>query len=98
VLSRIQPIVLPLFSLIFCLAVIAAGYFALRIGQSQPAPWAGALATDKGYGLTIDLTQYDDAALVETLRAIQANGLTWLRQPIVWLNLSGKPSTGSSRP
>jgi len=86
--SRFHAII---FAAVFALALVAAGYFA---GQSQPgrsSPPANLLAADKSYGVTIDLTQYTDEALAETLAALRRNGLLWLRQPILWHNLEPAP-------
>lgn len=55
---------------------------------SQPANF---LAADKGYGVTIDLTQYDQTALSSTLSTLRDNGVTWLRQPVRWSDLEAAP-------
>ncbi|MCB0211314.1 MAG: beta-galactosidase, partial [Anaerolineae bacterium] len=54
-------------------------------------PQAGHLAADKGYGVTIDLTSYDDETLDQTLEALHTSGLTWLRQPIRWAEIEPEP-------
>lgn len=83
---------------IFALSIIAAGYFALQLRRSQPPPPANFLAADKGYGVTIDLTQYDDATLIDTLAAMRQNGLTWLRQPVSWANIETAPGQYNWQP
>ena len=80
--------------LIFILALPATGYFAWQLSRSAPSPLqapANFLAADKGYGVTIDLTQYDERQLADTLAALAANGLTWLRLPVVWAELEPAP-------
>ena len=65
------------------LAILATAYFvpsnsavALR---SQPAGW---LAADKGYGVTVDLTQYyDDTALADTLTVLMRREWPGLDSP-----------------
>lgn len=76
---------------IFIVAALAAGYFALQLRRSAPSPPAGLLAADKGYGVTIDLTLYDEHALTQTLETLHDNGLTWLRQPVTWADLEPAP-------
>jgi O-antigen ligase len=79
------------FALIFVITSTVAGYFAWQSQQNEPAQPAGLLAADKGYGVTLDLTRYDDEILPETLSTLRANGLLWLRQPIVWAELEPEP-------
>ncbi len=81
-----------IFLLLFFITLAASGYLALQLRQSEPPPPANFLAADKGYGVTIDLTRYDDETLPDTLAALQASGLTWLRQPIRWAELEPLPS------
>jgi hypothetical protein len=76
---------------VFVLALAAVGYFAGQVGQSDSPPPAGFLAADKSYGVTIDLTQYDDKPLPGVLTALRRNGLLWLRQPILWNTLEPAP-------
>jgi len=76
---------------IFILAVLTAAYFALQLRRSIPPQPAGLLAADKGYGVTIDLAQYDDAALTDTLALMRQNGLTWIRQPVSWAEIEPSP-------
>ncbi|MCB0211313.1 MAG: O-antigen ligase family protein [Anaerolineae bacterium] len=76
---------------IFILAALAAGYFGWQLRRSQPPQPANFLAADKGYGVTIDLTQYDADSLNQTLEAMQTSGLTWLRQPISWAEIEPQP-------
>ncbi|MEW5961565.1 MAG: beta-galactosidase, partial [Chloroflexota bacterium] len=76
---------------LFFLALAAAGCLALQLRRSTPPSPANFLAADKGYGVTIDLTRYNDEALAGVLTALQANGLTWLRQPIRWAELEPAP-------
>ncbi|HXV43174.1 MAG TPA: hypothetical protein VEC96_08930, partial [Anaerolineae bacterium] len=80
-----------IFIAIFILASLVAGYFALQIRRSTPPPPAGFLAAEKGYGVTIDLTLYDDPILADTLASLRSNGLIWLRQPIAWAELEPAP-------
>jgi len=63
-------------------------------GQAQHDPLAlpaGLLAADKGYGITIDLSDYDDPVLTETLTSLRQNGLLWLRQPVRWAEIEPQP-------
>ena len=76
---------------IFILAALAAGYFGWQLRRSQPPQSANLLTADKGYGVTIDLTQYDDGSLTPTLEAMHASGLTWLRQPVSWADIEPQP-------
>lgn len=71
--------------------MLAAFYFAWLSQQNTPPAYAGYLAADKGYGVTIDLTQYDEAALAASLAALQDNGLLWLRQPVAWADVEPEP-------
>jgi len=80
-----------IYLLVFLAAAAAAGYFTLQLRRSQPPVPANFLPAAKGYGVTIDLTGYDDAALARTLTALQETGLTWLRQPIRWAELEPEP-------
>ncbi len=80
-----------LFLIIFILTSVATGYFALQLSHSIPQLPAGLLAADKGYGVTIDLTQYNNNALADTLATLRANGLTWVRQPIRWAEIETAP-------
>ena len=62
---------------LFGLALIVSSYFAWQLrGQSAP-DLAGPLAAEKGYGVTIDLTLYNDEDLRETLVDLQQHGLVW---------------------
>ncbi|MDX1521467.1 MAG: O-antigen ligase family protein, partial [Anaerolineae bacterium] len=72
--------------IIFAVAVGATGYLGLQSRQN-PAPLAGPLAAAKGYGVTIDLTRFDDQQRTDTLAALRDNGLTWIRQPVEWATL-----------
>ncbi len=80
-----------IFLTVFIPAILATAYFALQLQRHAPPPPAGFPAADKGYGVTIDLTQYDDAALVDTLDSMHQNGLTWLRQPVSWAEIEPEP-------
>ncbi|NJN93378.1 MAG: hypothetical protein HC875_04455 [Anaerolineales bacterium] len=75
----------------FLISLIAAGYFALQLRRSADPPPAGFLAADKSYGVTLDLTQYDDTTLADTLAALNRSNLTWLRQPINWADIEPAP-------
>jgi O-antigen ligase len=70
---------------------LAAGYFAFKLRANVPAAPAGYLAADKNYGVTIDLTRYDDAALAASLVDLRQNGLVWLRQPVLWAEIEPTP-------
>lgn len=76
---------------IFVLALVATGYFALQLRRAAPAPLAGPLLADKGYGVTLDLTQYKAETLPKILATLRQNGLTWLRQPLTWAELEPAP-------
>lgn len=93
-LSRWSIIFLP----IFILALTATAYFAWQLRRSVPPLPAGLLAADKGYGVTIDLTQYDDGDLAATLASLRSNGLTWLRQPLSWAELEPAPGEFNWQP
>ncbi|MCB9106707.1 MAG: O-antigen ligase family protein [Anaerolineales bacterium] len=77
--------------LFFVVSAGSAAYFFNQLSLSTPPLTAGPLAANKSYGVTIDLTQYDDAALKQTLEALHASGLTWLRQPIRWADIEPEP-------
>ncbi len=77
--------------LLFPLSLMAAGWFGLQLRRGQPPAPANFLAAEKGYGVTIDLTRYDDDAIAHTLPAMQANGITWLRQPANWATIEPQP-------
>jgi hypothetical protein len=80
-----------IFFITLIVALLAAGYFALKLQSGGPASPAGHLAAEKGYGVTIDLTQYDDSDLDGTLAALHQGGLTWLRQPVSWAEIESSP-------
>ncbi|MCQ3979625.1 MAG: hypothetical protein DPW09_39915, partial [Anaerolineae bacterium] len=80
-----------IFFAIFIVAVLASGYFAFQLRRSASSPPANFLAADKGYGVTLDLTQYDDATLADTLATLDRSGLTWLRQPLLWADIEPSP-------
>ncbi|MCB9076307.1 MAG: O-antigen ligase family protein [Anaerolineaceae bacterium] len=77
--------------LLLAASTLSAAYFFNQLSLSRPPSPAGSLAADKGYGVTIDLTHYDDEDLASTLEALHAGGLTWLRQPIRWADLEPEP-------
>src|SRR5215510_3177763 len=80
------------FVLIFVAALAATVYFTQIVKQNNPTvPPAGYLAAEKGYGVTLDLTQYDEATLAATLDTLRENGLFWLRQPVLWSNIETAP-------
>ena len=83
---------------IFILALTATAYFAWQFRRSTSPPSAGMLAADKGYGVTIDLTHYDDDDLADTLTSLRSNGLTWLRQPLAWAELEPAPGEFNWQP
>lgn len=74
----------------FILTATAAGLLLWPAGRPSPVP-ANSLAADKTCGVTIDLTQYDDAALAATLAQLRAGGLLWLRQPVLWSQIEPEP-------
>jgi len=80
-----------LMPLLGVVSLLAALFFGWQLRQPQSPPPANFLAADKGYGVTIDLTQYDAAALAQTLPQMQQAGLTWLRQPVNWANIEPEP-------
>ncbi|MCK6625956.1 MAG: O-antigen ligase family protein [Anaerolineae bacterium] len=80
-----------IFLTIFIVAALTAGYFALQLRRSASPPPANFLAAEKGYGVTVDLTQYDNNTLADTLAALDRSGLTWLRQPIIWADIEPTP-------
>jgi O-antigen ligase len=51
---------------------------------------ANFLAAEKGYGVTIDLTRYDDEELADTLDTLRENGFTWLRLPLAWAEIESE--------
>ncbi len=77
--------------LIFISSLLGTAYFALQLRQNEAPSLAGYLSAEKGYGVTIDLSQYSDADLSDTLQAMQQSGLTWLRQPINWVDIEPEP-------
>ncbi|MCB9076308.1 MAG: O-antigen ligase family protein [Anaerolineaceae bacterium] len=83
---------------VFILSTLAGGYFGWQIRRSQPPQPANFLAADKDYGVTVDLTQYDDGTLNQTLDAMHAGGLVWLRQPISWAELEPEPGQFNWQP
>jgi O-antigen ligase len=87
---RYSPLWAVLLTAVFIISSIIGFYGA---GQAQNDPLAlpaGPLAADKGYGLTIDLTN-DDLVLSETLTKLRQNGLLWLRQPVRWAEIEPNP-------
>ncbi len=73
-------------------ALATTAYLGLQ-RYRQPTPdVANHLAADKRYGVTIDLTRYDEATRSATLTDLRQNGLTWLRQPVPWADL--EPRSG----
>ncbi len=77
--------------IVYVLALLTTLYFASQT-SSQSTIQVGPLAAEKSYGVSIDLTQYDDEALTQTLAELRANGLVWLRQPVRWANI--EPEVG----
>lgn len=75
----------------FVVASLIAGYFVLQLWRSVPPAPAGLLAAEKGYGVTLDLTLYDEDILPQTLDTLHDNGLTWLRQPVAWAEIEPAP-------
>lgn len=74
---------------LFVLALVVTGYFAWQLRNYSPVLPANFLSSEKDYGVTIDLTQYE--ALDDHLAAIRASGLIWLRQPVAWAELEPAP-------
>lgn len=84
-----------IFFVVFSLTALGAGYFSLQLRPSaapvQQIP-ANFLAAEKGYGVSVDLTAYDDdAVLLDVLNQMHEAGLTWLRQPINWAEIEPSP-------
>jgi hypothetical protein len=73
------------------IAFVSAGYFGVRLTHSASPEFAGPLAADKGYGVTIDLTQYHAEELAGVLTSIRQRGLRWIRQPVRWSELEPAP-------
>jgi O-antigen ligase len=71
--------------LLLGLALAATGYFAWRLQRYAPTLPANFLAAEKDYGVTIDLTQYENPD--DALAAMRASGLVWLRQPVSWAEI-----------
>jgi O-antigen ligase len=84
-----QWVIIP--TIFFVLGILGAIYFQREISQAQqqfpPPPADIPLAADKGYGVTVDLTQYTEVELHQQLDTMQRAGLTWLRQPLHWAEL-----------
>ena len=80
-----------IFILILGVSLLAALFFAWQLRRSAPPPGANFLAAEKGYGVTIDLTGYDPDTLNRTVADMQANGLTWIRQPVDWATIEPEP-------
>ena len=78
--------------IIFIFSLPAAAYFVLQLRRSAPTPPANFLAADKGYGVTLDLTQYNESELAQALTELRQNGLTWIRQPVNWAGLELSPN------
>ncbi len=76
---------------LFLASAGAALLLAARLHPNPLARPANFLAAHKGYGVNIDLTRYPAADLPATLTQLQANGLTWLRQPVRWAELEPQP-------
>ena len=72
-------------------AIAAAGILAWQVRRSAPPVPAGFLSADKGYGVSIDLTRYDDQRLADTLAGLHDSGLAWLRQPVYWAEIEPAP-------
>lgn len=79
---------------IFCGGIIAVWMQAQINAAQATMPGVTLLppdAADKRYGVTIDLRQYNDETRLETLDALQAAGLVWLRQPVYWDEVEPEP-------
>ncbi|MBN1992278.1 MAG: O-antigen ligase family protein [Anaerolineae bacterium] len=80
------------FTFIFIISLTATGYLARQwLLYPSPVPPANFLAANKGYGLTLDLTQYHDDTLADSLTSLGEGGLLWLRQPIAWAKIEPAP-------
>jgi len=75
---------------IFTLSIASAGYCAWQNWYDEP-PFANFLAADKGYGVTTDLTLYNDIELRDNLKLLSESGFTWIRQPVPWSELEPAP-------
>lgn len=80
-----------IFALIFSLAAAVAALCFDQLRRQAPPPPANFLAADKGYGVTLDLTQDDNLTLTATLAELRRSGLLWLRQPISWAQIEPAP-------
>ena len=82
----------PLTLFVFLVSMAMALYLrssSLRLDSlEQPA---GPMAAVKGYGVTIDLTQYAPDQLDPLLAQLREHGLLWLRQPVRWAELEPEP-------
>lgn len=70
-------------------------YLQQQISQMQAAfPHTGpvALADDKGYGVTLDMTRYSPADLQAILDEMQAVQFSWIRQPLPWADIEPEPN------
>ncbi|MDM8519739.1 beta-galactosidase, partial [Anaerolineales bacterium HSG6] len=72
---------------LFTLSMSAVAYLGWQIRQSDHVPLAGILSADKGYGVTTDLTLYEEAELERNLALMYESGFTWIRQPIPWAEI-----------
>ncbi len=80
-----------IFALIFSLAAAITALCFFQLRRQIPPPPANFLAADKGYGVTLNLTRYDDQALTATLTELHRSGLRWLRQPVSWAQIEPTP-------
>jgi O-antigen ligase len=91
-----------IFAIVLIFSGLVAGYFQWQTKQTEatfpPPPADIPLAADKGYGVTIDLTQYSPEELHATLDEMQAARLTWLRQPLRWAEIEPEPNTFNWQP
>lgn len=82
----------PLTLFVFLVSMALALYLRsslLRLDSlAQPA---GPMAAVKGYGVTIDLTQYAPDQLDPLLAQLRGHGLLWLRQPVRWAEIEPEP-------
>ncbi len=82
--------------LVLILGLISMGIFQWQIKRAEqnfpPPPIENPLSAEKTYGVTADLTLYDETELIRQLDAMQSAGIVWIRQPFLWANI--EPACG----
>ncbi|MEM7034398.1 MAG: O-antigen ligase family protein [Chloroflexota bacterium] len=95
----LKRISMPLWAIIAFLVFIISTIIALRLQQQitqseaafPPASPNIPLASDNGFGVTMDMTQYDPEALQQALDGMQAVKFAWIRQPFQWSEIQPEP-------